>query len=56
MTIKVHSMKNNNMVTVTLTDEDVKWYEEYYKQMSENFRKKVTTIEDFIAFILSANV
>lgn len=56
MTLTVHSMRTNAMSTVHLTDDEVRRFAKYYAQMSDTFRKKVTTLQDFIAFVMSANI
>lgn len=56
MTITVHSMKDNCLKTVTLTDYDIAEFEQDYAVLSPGLRKKLPTLTDYIRTVLSFNI
>ena len=56
MTLTVHSMQDNCLKTVTLTDYEVAEFEQDYIVLSTTMRKKFPTLESFIRFVLSFNI
>lgn len=53
MTVQYHSMRNNTLVTVTLTDEQVASLREDFDSLP--FHNGFTDFEDFVICVLSYN-
>ena len=53
MTVQYHSMRNNVLVTVTLTDEEVAHFRNYWEELP--FHNGFADFEDFVICCLSYN-